>query len=174
MHINVSQHPLWQRQIELRKMLRDVSIDFWLKTNVFSLVWWLELILVFLLWFFWWKRVDKTRLLEIAFYGLMVAITATVIDLIGTESVLWGYPNMLVPLMPPLFVVNFSLLPVIYMLVYQYFSSWKSFVIATLIISFIFAYGLEPLAIWLDIYEMNNWKYLYSLPVYIALALSLK
>jgi len=171
---NVSENPLWIKQIEARTILRDINTEHWLQNNLFSIAWWVALILVIFIWYFWWKKVDKTRLLEIVAYGLMFAIVATVADLFGVELVLWGYPNMLIPLMPPLFIADFSVLPVTFMLVYQYFSNWNSFAIATLITSFILSFIEEPIAVWFEFYQLNNWKHLYSLPIYIIIALSLK
>ncbi|HBY19468.1 MAG TPA: hypothetical protein DEG71_00335, partial [Clostridiales bacterium] len=169
-----SEHPLWKEIVQKRIELRDLNYQWFIGYNLFSLVWWLELILFIAVWFIWWKLVDKSRLVEIVAYGLMVSILATIIDLAGANFVLWGYPIMPVPLMPPLFIVNVGLLPVVYMLVYQYFSSFQSFTKAVLIMAVIFAYAAEPLAVWLGIYELTNWRYSYSFPIYIALALFLK
>ena len=169
-----SDSSLWKEQIQTLVKLRDVNFRHWSENNLFSLVWWLMLILLISLWFIWWKRVDKTRLHEIVTYGLMVSLIAIIIDVIGTHFVLWGYPNMLEPLVSALTVSNFALLPVTYMLIYQYFSDWKSFTIASVILSFLLAFVAEPIAILLDIYQMNNWKHSYDFPLYILLAVLLK
>ncbi|MFX4262239.1 CBO0543 family protein [Pelotomaculum propionicicum] len=171
---SVINHPLWGKQIELRAALRDVNMDHYLQNNVFTFSWWLSLIFVILVWCIWWKRVDKYRLLEIVCYGLLVSVVVIIIDILGVELVLWGYPNMLIPLMPPLFSADIALLPVTYMLIYQYYAEWKEFFIAILITSFVLAFIGEPIAIWLELYEMNNWKHLYSFPIYIIIGLSLK
>lgn len=70
-----------------------------------------------------------------------------------------------------MFEVDLGFLPVIYMLIYQYFPDWIKFTIAISITAVIIAFMGEPLAIRLDIYEMNNWKHIYSFPLYIALGL---
>lgn len=114
------------------------------------------------IWFVWWKLVNKTRLFEIVTYGIMISFLAAIVDIIGVELVLWGYPNNLIPLVPALVFVDLGALPVIFMLVYQHFNSWKIFAIAILITSFFLAFVFEPITAWLDIYQINTWKYVYS------------
>lgn len=172
--LHLAENPLWQEQIQARITLRDINLKFWLEYNLFTPVWWLMLITLIGVWLIWFKWVDKSRLLEIIAYGLMVAFLATIFDLTGAELVLWGYPNMLVPLMPPLFLVDLGILPVAYMLVYQYFSRWKGFTIAMTLNAAFLAFLGEPIAQWLNIYQVNNWKHIYSFPIYIALGLFLK
>lgn len=117
---------------------------------------------------------NKTRLLEIAAYGLMVTLWSVILDIAGAELVLWGYPNMLEPLMPPLLIVDLGILPIAYMLIYQYFPKWKSFTLALTLTAAFLAFIGEPFAQWLNIYEMNNWKHIYSFPIYIGMGLFLK
>ncbi len=104
----------------------------------------------------------------------MVSLIATIIDIIGCEYVLWGYSVDLVPLISPLIVTDYCFLPITYMLLYQYFVSWRSFTIAATVMSLLLAFVAESLAILLDIYQMNNWRHLYSYPMYIILAVALK
>jgi hypothetical protein len=161
-------------KLRLELHLRDINLKHWLESNIFSPVWWLLLISFITLWVIWWKFVNKTKLLEIVTYGLLVSFLSTILNLFGTEFVLWGYPNNLVPVAPLLFEVDLGFLPVIYMLIYQYFPDWIKFTIVISITAVIIAFMGEPLAIRLYIYEMNNWKHIYSFPLYIALGLILK
>ncbi|HAN10710.1 MAG TPA: hypothetical protein DCP90_08885 [Clostridiales bacterium] len=172
--LQYSDYPLWKEIVEKRIELKDLNVRFYLEHCLFSLNWWLELIVVFIVWSLWWKFVDKTRLLEITTYGIMVSILATSTDLVGMNLVLWGYPITLTPLGQLLSAANLSMLPVIYMLVYQYFRSWKLFIIAVFIMSILLSFVVEPLVVWMGIYEMNNWSYFYSVPIYIISAILLK
>lgn len=81
---------------------------------------------------------------------------------------------MLVPAAPPLVIVDLGVIPVVYMLIYQYFPDWKKFTIAISVNALLMAFIGEPIAVVLDIYQLNNWKYIYSFPLYIAMALILK
>jgi hypothetical protein len=171
---NLSDTPLWKEQIKSRIHLRDVNLKHWLDNNVFSPVWWFMLISVILIWFVWWELVKKSKLLEIVTYGLFITLLSLIIDITGTENILWGYPNMLVPLAPPLLFADLCVIPVIYMLIYQYFTSWKSFIVVSTISGFLNAFVWEPIAIYLQIYQMTNWKHIYSFPLYIIVGLLFK
>lgn len=169
-----SDNPLWKEQIQLRIHLRDINLQYWLENNLFSLVWWLMVILIISLWFIWWKRVDKTRLHVIVTYGLMVTIIAAFINIVGSDYVLWVYPNELFPLISPLTVLDYCLLPVSYMLLYQYFTNWKPFTIAAVILSAFLTFIAQPIAVMLDIYHLYTWKHIYDLPLYFLLAITMK
>ncbi|MDP4156135.1 MAG: hypothetical protein Q8929_10915, partial [Bacillota bacterium] len=67
-----------------------------------------------------------------------------------------------------------GILIVAHMTVYQFFRKWKSFIIANLVMAAIFTFIFEPLTVWLDIYQLDNWKYIYSFPIYVAKAVFLK
>lgn len=171
----MSELPGWQQILRQRVALKNTNYKFWLNYNLFSFVWWLMLIFFILVWVIWWKLVDKTRLAEIVLYGLMIGLAATLMDVVGVAFILWGYPNMFSPLVPPVFSITvYGLLPIAFMLTYQYTTDWKSFAIATVIVSIILAFVAEPVAEGLGILQLNKWKHLYSFFTNIAIPLSLK
>lgn len=172
--IEVSENPVWKELLKIRIHYRDLNLKYWLDHNAFSSVWWIMLISFIAIWVIWWKIVNKSRLFEIITYGVMISFTATIVDELGVALVLWSYPITLVPLFLPLVFVNLGALPIIFMLVYQYFDTWKLFTGAILITSFILAFALEPLTSLLGIYEINNWKYIYSVPIYFVTPLFFK
>lgn len=88
--------------------------------------------------------------------------------------VLWSYPDRMAPFFTPIIEVHRIHMPIIYMLIYQYFKPWKSFVLVITFASFIFAFILEPITVWLGIYVIHNWRYMYSFPIYILLGIALK
>lgn len=137
-------------------------MDNWIHNFVFSLKWWILLSLTIVPWFIWWKIVDKSRLTEISLYGFFIISVSTILDVIGWNYSLWYYPNTLLALCTPLIPIDYTLLPILYMLAYQYFSSWKSFSIILLILSFIFAFVWEPLAEMLKFYKQLKWNHFYS------------
>jgi len=65
-------------------------------------------------------------------------------------------------------------MPIFYMIIYQYFTKWKTFLIAITIMAFIFAFILEPLTAWLGIYKLYHWKYWYSFLPYILIGIVIK
>lgn len=169
-----SQYPTWEYIVELRIKLRDANLLYWIHHDLFSFGWWIIVFLTVIPWIVWWKLVDKSKLIEIMLYGSLIIIVTTVLDVLGVTFVLWGYPTMLEPAVPPMTPANLSVFPVGYMLIYQYFPKWKKFLTAATVMSFIFSFIGEPVLAWLNIYERNHWKSIYSFPIYIIIALLLK
>jgi len=142
--------------------------------NLFT-IHWLALLLVFIIpWVIWWKLVDKSRITEILCYGLLISILASSLDEAGHAAHLWAYKYRLFPLCVELKPINVSLLPVIYMLVYQYFTAWKEFIIATTLMAVFLAFVGEPFLVWFDVYVKFNWEHIYSFPIYIAIAVLIR
>lgn len=63
---------------------------------------------------------------------------------------------------------------IIYMLFHQYFKRWTSFCIPAIVNAFVFSFILEPLLVWLHIYEPYHWKCTYSFIAYFVIAIVLK
>ncbi len=149
-------------------------IDNWLDTDFNTLSWWFEVVLAVVSLYIWWKLVDKKRLLELTFYGFSVMTVSIWLDQVGYELGVWYYPVDLIPVFPPSTAIDYILLPVIYALVYQYCSSWRSFLIATILMSGVFSFILEPLLERFGFYVPVEWKVYYSLPAYIAIGIFMK
>lgn len=154
--------------------LNEMTMDNWINSFVFSLKWWILLALTIIPWFLWWKIVDKSRITEILLYGFFIVSISTFLDVIGWNYSLWFYPDTLLALCTPLVPIDYTLLPILYMIAYQYFSSWKSFSIVLLIMSFSFAFVWEPLAETLNIYKPLKWHHVYSFFGYFLLGFFLR
>lgn len=151
-----------------------MTYELWADHCVFTFQWWLETIFLFTPWFLWCKLVDRKRLKEILLYGFSVMMLTTYLDEVGSELTLWAYPYKITPIFPRLITVDFTILPVTFMLIYQYFQTWKTFTIVIILIAAVFAFICEPILIWLKIYKIYNWSHIYSFFIYIAMAISLR
>jgi len=152
----------------------QLSYDYWIGHSLYTWQWWLLVVIMIIPWYFWWRLVDRKRLLEISCYGFMTFVAVLGSDATGVAYDCWQYPIRLAPKFPHILPVDTTLLPIIFMLVYQSFAKWKDFIIATVIMAAILAFVAEPLAIWMGVYEMTNWKYYYSFPLYIVYGAILK
>lgn len=155
---------------EARERLYHISTEHWLHYDLFSLKWWVLLFLAIAPWFLWWKLVDKTRLPKILIYGLLFACFSVTFDIFGTTSLLYSYPIKLFPFTPPLLPYDFTVLPVTYMLVYQYVPG-KNFWYVCLALAGFLAFIMEPLLVLTRFYELISWKYIYSFPIYLSMSL---
>lgn len=158
----------------LHLQANSLYIEFW-KNNVFlSFNWWLLIILLILPWFIWWKLVDKKHVKLILTFGFLVTVIVIILDDMGSNLAFWEYPYKIMPILPRLNAVDLSIIPVLYMLVYQYAKKFKTYLLAHIILSAFSSFIAEPIFVALNIYNMPNWKYVYSFPIYIVIAVFAK
>lgn len=155
-------YPSYEDVKKARETLKDVSTSHWLHDDLFSWKWWLLLVAAIVPWIIWLKVRDKDRTFEIFSYGLTWAMFACLFDVIGGEMILWGYPDKVLPMVPPLFPADVTVIPISYMFVYQYTKTFKSYFVFSLIVSAIFAYVIEPLFIKGGMFALHNWKHTFS------------
>lgn len=160
--------------IEPLQQLTKLRLEYWLKYSVFTMQWWIMILVLIIPWIFWRKKLDKKRIKEISLYGFFIMFFSLVLDEIGTMLALWAYPYIFTPLSIRFEPYDYSILPVVYMLVYQRISNWKSFVLAQCIIAAIFSFILEPITVYFNIYKMINWRYEYSFFIYPLLGMLCK
>lgn len=154
--VMTSMNSTWQDIINLRQQLSETVWDYWVRDNLFSWQWWLHVITLIVVYTIWWKLVDKKRLREVVIFGLLIMIMSSILDIIGVDFMLWGYPNMIFPLAPPIVFDNYATLPPVFSLVYQYSRNWRSFIIATIVMAGAFAFIVEPALVWAKIYDLHN------------------
>ncbi len=147
-------------------------IDEWLNEELFKLNWWILLALFLLNLFLWWKLADKRRMSELVLYTALVVIWVIVLDELGEEMCLWYYTSDILPLFPPITAIDISCLPLLYMLIYQHTKRWKSFLIASAVMSIVFCFVFEPIFVWSGVYKMLTWKSWYGLPIYFFIAVA--
>ncbi|MGN7943287.1 CBO0543 family protein, partial [Metabacillus sp. 22489] len=63
------------------------------------------------------------------------------------------------------------MIPVAYMLLYQYFRTWKSFILAQIIMALTYAYIGEPFCEWVKLVNYLEWRYRYSFIYYIIVGI---
>jgi hypothetical protein len=149
-------------------------VENWRAEDFLTGKWWLMLAVLVIPWIVWWFIVDKRRTYQLLTFGLFVSMIMSVVDIIGVETGLYFYPYKLIPFAPRLLEFTLGLLPVSYMLLYQYFPKWRPFTIALTVASAASAFIAEPIAAALGMYEMIRWNYLYSFIVYMAVGISVK
>lgn len=156
------------------KQLTYARVDNWLDTDFLTWRWGLQVGLTLISLFLFWKLVEKKRLMEMTFHGLLVMTIAIWSDQVGYEFGLWYYPVDLIPIFPPATAIDYIMLPIIYTLIYQYFQRWKSFLIATFIMAAIFTTILEPALVHLGLYVPIKWNFHYGFPIYIVIGIVVK
>lgn len=166
--------PTFEQVLNAQNIAIQLQIEHWLKYEVYSPQFWLLAGLLIIPWILWFKLVDRKRLMEIIVYGLIISTVVTILDELGCQLNLWEYLYDIEPLFPRLVSINLSVLPIGYMLIYQYFDKWKFFIAASTVLAAFNSFVGEPLMQALKVYVMLNWKHIYSFPIYILLAILFK
>lgn len=123
-------------------------------------------------WFLWWRFLDKKRLTQILIFGFWIAGITTAVDVIGVMLGYWGYGHILLPSIPSITLsLDLCLVPVVYMLGYQFFPRWKEFLIASLVLTSVVSFIGEPFLVLSNIYLMYKVTYVYDFPTYLSTAL---
>jgi hypothetical protein len=158
--------PTYQEIQKVRSQISHMLIKEWEVNTLFTWKWWFLVGLAIIPWFLFWWILDKKRIHEILLYGMLIGFFAGFLDNLGTDLLWWGYPIKMIPTVPPLITPDFTIVPCLMMLVYQYCQTWKSFLASNFILALLMAYVGEPFFIWLRLYELIEWKLIYSFLFY--------
>lgn len=165
----------YQKISDLHNQLIDLKIRFWIQYDVFTLHWWILLAASILPWIVWWKLADRNKFNFLIPCGLLWMIISTILDDIGIAMGLWEYPQELFSFIPPLFPADMTILPVTFMLIYQYFPRGRSLFVMTSITAISFAFIIEPIFMLFNLYRpSSNWKHIYTMIVLIILSYFIK
>lgn len=160
-----------EQMAEMSRTLTQARIENWLGHEFGSWRWWVLLALLVLPWFVWYKSADRKRLPEIVLFGLVVMVFTITLDELGFELSLWSYPVDVIPIFPRLTSVDYSVVPVVFMLIYQFFPDWKGFFQALVAVAAVFSFVVEPVIVKLGFYVLIKWTYWASFIIYIPMGL---
>lgn len=138
--------------------------------QLFTWRWWILIILTIIFWAVWIKVRRKESTSRLLYAGLIIALSALILDIIGVFFGLWIYYMMFLLPMPPIVPFNFGILPIIAMLLIQ-FKPKANPLLKGIIFSSLCSFIGEPFMIWIGIYNPKNWSVFYSFPIYIILFL---
>jgi hypothetical protein len=155
----------------LEDKLYHLELNGWLKNEFLTWEWWILVVFLVVPWVIWAKLVKRDIILEILLFGTIIILTTTLLDVVGAQYSFWDYPIAFLPFIPRAFPFDFSMVPVAYMLLYQYFRRWKSFILAQIIMALTYAYIGEPFCEWVKLVNYLEWRYRYSFIYYIIVGI---
>jgi hypothetical protein len=120
------------------------------------------------------KLVDKQRLRHLLLFGSLLAVSAVLVDTIAVTIGLWEYSVSLLPISPAPFPFDFTVIPILFMLVMQYTSSWKSYIIGALLASSVFSFFIEPVYVWVGIKQLHKFNYFYMFLIVFIVTTAIK
>ncbi|MER7683261.1 MULTISPECIES: CBO0543 family protein [Bacillati] len=121
------------------------------------------------------KKIDKSNIFLIGFFGYCIHIATLYSNLLAVNLGLWNYPIQLIPTMPS-FSLDSSLIPVTYMLAYQWtMIKNKNYYITIFVVSAFFSFIFEPLIVKLGMLKMyGEITHVHTFFVYIFIGLFAK
>jgi hypothetical protein len=160
--------------VEVQKMLTAAHVEEWLQHDLFQIKWWFLLALTILVFWVWWRQLDKARLPEVVLYAVLMTIVMMGVDEYGEELVLWDYPIDILPIFPVITAFNLWIPPLAFSLVYQNFPTWKSFTRLIVLGAAAVAFVVEPAMALGGYYQLLKWQYYCNFPIYIVVALIIR
>ncbi|WP_045518814.1 CBO0543 family protein [Neobacillus niacini] len=114
---------------------------------------------------------DWKRALRLGFYGFNVHVWFTYFDDFGTTQALWTYPYKMIPFIPHSVGMDASLVPVMFILVYQWtIKHNKNYYLYTLLLSLFLSFILKPIFVMHHLFKFNSWvNYFHLFLTYIVI-----
>jgi len=164
-------YPSEEQLAELTRQLTQARIENFFGHEFGTWRWWLLVVLLIVPWPIWYKFADKKKLVELVMFGLIVMVLSITMDELGFVLSLWSYKYEVLPMFPRLTSIDYTIMPITFMLTYQYFPTWKSFFWAVVAVSGIFSFVVEPLIVKLGFYVLIKWWHPCSFIIYIIMGL---
>jgi hypothetical protein len=147
---------------QIKLTLWNLTYNNWKTEELFSVQWWSLITIIAISYIVWWKLVDKQRIIQIVLFGSLVSVGRIVMDIVGNNLVLWSYDIRVLPMIPIPFIHDFTISPLIYMLGYQYFTSWKTFSVFNIATTGSLSFIFLPLLSISRVLNLYNWNYFYT------------
>lgn len=165
---------LWTKILEHSEKLAHLRKSHFLHDTLWSYQWWILVATVIVLWGLWVIFLDRKRLRNILLVGLFALTFAIILDDVGMSRAFWAYPYNIVYFSTRLTPVDTVVLPVAYMFIYQYFRRWIPYIIVCILFSAFASFIAEWIFVQLNMYELIQWKFIYSFPIYIVIGIIIK
>src|SRR5690625_1717869 len=137
------------------------------QVEIFSYQWWILVTTMIVLWVLWLILLDRKHFRNILMIGLFSSVFAIVLDDIGLSRALWAYPYKVIFVTTRLSPVDLCIIPVAFMLIYQYARKWTWYMIFSILFALFASFVAEPLFVKMNMYHMEHWHFYYSAPIYV-------
>ena len=155
---------------QLQLQIWDITWNRYLTEELFSPRWWGVLIFLLAIYALWLKLLDKSRVLEIVLFGSFVAVQAVMVDIAGFSMGLWQHNIRLLPVVPGVFPIDFTVVPILLMLAHQYGSTWSRYLTWSALAALLFSFGISPAFQYFDIKAYYNWHFAYFVVLMMVVA----
>jgi len=112
---------------EAKVTLHNLLLTKWLNQELFSPTWWGVIAFIAFSYILCFSLLDKRRFTQILLFGSLMAVAVYVFDSFGAGFGFWMDETHVLPITPSPFLYALTVIPLYYMLVYQYSPNWKRF-----------------------------------------------
>jgi hypothetical protein len=146
---------------QLQLQIWNITWNRYITEELFSNRWWGSLIFLSVFYAIWLKLLDKSRAFEIILFGSFVAVQAVMVDIAGFSIGLWQHNIRLLPVVPGVFPIDFTVVPILLMFAHQYGATWSKYLTWSALASLVFSFGISPAFQFFDIKAYYNWHFAY-------------
>ncbi|WP_416150628.1 CBO0543 family protein [Salipaludibacillus sp. HK11] len=150
---------LYEEIHTLKQQLSQLEIDYWhLYSNYETWEFWLILLFFFIApLVFLYFVIDRRNMLLLGFYGFNIHVWFGYFDTWGAGQGYWGYPFELVPFFSGNIPLETALIPVLFMLVYQWtLNNNKNYYVYTFGLTFILSFIFKPILTMHHFFEFHQ------------------
>lgn len=156
---------------QLQLQIWEITWNRYITEELFSNRWWGTLIFLIILYVIWLTLLDKSRAFEITLFGSFVAVQAVMVDIFGFSMGLWQHNIRLLPIVPGVFPIDFTVVPIMLMLAHQYGSTWSQYLTWSALASLLFSLVISPAFQFFDIKAYYNWHFGYFIILMMSVAI---
>ncbi|MGV2941923.1 CBO0543 family protein [Mesobacillus sp. LC4] len=144
--------------LELQEKVVSLWMDYWkdfshIGTVPFWVIFFMLVVPLIIVYF----KIDRTKPFQIAFYGFNIHTWFTYSDAIAMRTGHVYYPYQVFPIMPVNFALDASLVPVTFMLVYQWcINNNKNVLLYGVLTSAFFSFVFKPLMAACNLIKLDN------------------
>ena len=154
----MTKNELLAKANQLQQQYVDALNTYWYKFNYFdSWQFWLVVTMLIVPLIVLYLKIDRTRLFELGFFGFCVHLVTTYVDMAGARLGYWSYPYFAIPLFPTALGLDASLIPVVFILLYQWVTDKKrNYYLYALLVGAAFAFIIKPIMNYLDLFRLHK------------------
>lgn len=162
---------------EKARELAELSIQDWISNEVFSFGWFLMVAIMIVAYAAWLKLVDRKRGTGILLIGSLEAVAKLIIVAILLDNILglYDYKIRILPVPANVFATSVTLSPILIMLVTQYTSSWKGFLLWAAIGNAFLNFVIFPIYTAIGVLDFHKgWNVFYHFLVLYTIAICVR
>lgn len=146
---------------QLQLQIWNITWNRYITEELFSSRWWGVLIFLVVFYVIWIKWLDKSRAFEIILFGSFVAVQSVMVDIAGFSMGLWQHNTRLLPVVPGVFPIDFTVVPILLMFAHQYGAAWSTYLIWSFLAALLFSFVISPAFQFFDIKAYYDWHFAY-------------